>query len=141
MWHSCSSLFGYLNFKPLFHLVSKQKTRVSKRHMVDQELESFLRKRQSHWNCQTLNKAGIFAAIKFVKIPPSSTRLCVAVPSALRRATWACVVVIQLCQLTIFSQVWGSAPGCFAACRPAMIDTPNSIIYSSPTKEKSYLKK
>ena len=61
-----SSLFRYLNFKPLFHLVSKQETRVSKRHMVHQELESFLRKRQSHWNCQTLNKAGIFAAIKFV---------------------------------------------------------------------------
>ena len=49
---------------------------LSKRHMVDQELESFLRKCQLHWNCQTLNKAGIFATIKFVKIPPCYAALC-----------------------------------------------------------------
>ena len=65
-----------LEFQTTFSLVSKQKTRVSKRHMVDQELESFLRKCQSHWNCQALNKAGVFAAIKFVKIPPCYGALC-----------------------------------------------------------------
>ena len=98
MWHSCSSLFRYLNFKPLFHLVSKQKKRVSKRHMVDQELESFLRKCQSHWNCQTLNKAGVFAAIKFVKIPPCYAALrcraqCSQAPDLGKRSCYSALSV------------------------------------------------